>query len=220
MSRVGKKPIPIPSDVRVDIDGPNVVVAGSRGTLARTFHPDISVLRDGDVLRVERPSDERDHRALHGLTGALLANMVTGVSEGFRRSLELVGAGYRVQQTGDGIVLQVGYSHTVEMARRCRALSWWWRATTAYTWTEWTSRRWVRWRRASGGSAAPTPIRARAFDTPARGCASSRARPRVEGHSHGSGEELEKHAGGPPPKDQAEAGGHGSAGRASLCSAA
>lgn len=116
MSRVGKKPIPIPSDVRVDIEGPTVVVAGSRGTLTRTFHPDISVLRDGDVLRVERPSDERDHRALHGLTGALLANMVTGVSEGFRRSLELVGAGYRVQQAGDGIVLQVGYSHTVEMS--------------------------------------------------------------------------------------------------------
>ena len=115
MSRVGTRPIPIPSDVRVEIDGSTVVVAGSRGTLTRDFHPDMSVFRDGDALRVTRPTDERQHRALHGLTGALLSNMVTGVSEGYRRSLELVGAGYRVQQAGDGIVLQVGYSHVVEM---------------------------------------------------------------------------------------------------------
>ena len=91
MSRVGKRPIPIPADVRVDIDGDTVVVAGSRGTLTRSFHPDIAVHRDGDTLTVTRPSDEREHRALHGLTGALLANMVTGVSQGFRRSLELMG---------------------------------------------------------------------------------------------------------------------------------
>ncbi|MDA0987803.1 MAG: 50S ribosomal protein L6 [Chloroflexi bacterium] len=115
MSRIGNKPIPIPTGVQVEIDGAKVVVKGSRGTLTQSFNPDLSILRDGDVLRVTRPTDGREHRALHGLTGALLANMVIGVSEGYQRSLELVGAGYRAQQSGESIILQVGYSHPVEI---------------------------------------------------------------------------------------------------------
>jgi large subunit ribosomal protein L6 len=115
MSRIGNKLIPIPSGVQVEIDGAKVVVKGSMGTLTQSFNPDLSVLRVGDVLRVTRPTDGREHRALHGLTGALLANMVIGVSEGYQRSLELVGAGYRAQQSGENIILQVGYSHPVEI---------------------------------------------------------------------------------------------------------
>ena len=115
MSRIGNKPIPIPIGVQVEIDGAKVVVKGSRGSLTQSFNPDLSILRDGDVLRVTRPTDGREQRALHGLTGALLANMVIGVSEGYQRSLELVGAGYRAQQSGENIILQVGYSHPVEI---------------------------------------------------------------------------------------------------------
>ena len=115
MSRIGNKPIPLPRDVQVDIEGSRVVVKGSKGTLTQSFNPDMSILREGDVLRVTRPTDNREHRALHGLTGALLANMVVGVSEGYRRTLELVGAGYRAQQSGENVTLQVGYSHPVEI---------------------------------------------------------------------------------------------------------
>ena len=115
MSRVGNRPIPIPQGVHVEIEGAKVVVKGSRGVLTQSFNSDISVLSDGDVLRVTRPTDNRQHRALHGLTNALLTNMVIGVSEGYRRTLELVGAGYRAQQSGENIVLQVGYSHPVEI---------------------------------------------------------------------------------------------------------
>jgi large subunit ribosomal protein L6 len=115
MSRVGNKPIPIPSGVQVDIEDSMVVVKGSKGILTQSFNSDLSILRDGDVLRVTRPTDSREHRALHGLTGALLANMVVGVTEGYRRTLELVGAGYRAQQSGESLVLQVGFSHPVEI---------------------------------------------------------------------------------------------------------
>ena len=115
MSRVGNKPIPVPTGVEVGVDEGTVVVKGSRGTLTQSFNPDISISQEGDFLRVARPTDQREHRAFHGLTRALLSNMVIGVSEGYRRSLELVGAGYRVQQSGDNVVLQVGYSHPVEI---------------------------------------------------------------------------------------------------------
>ena len=115
MSRVGNKPIPVPTGVEVGVDEGTVVVKGSRGTLTQSFNPDISISQEGEFLRVARPTDQREHRAFHGLTRALLSNMVIGVSEGYRRSLELVGAGYRVQQSGDNVVLQVGYSHPVEI---------------------------------------------------------------------------------------------------------
>ncbi|MDA1215654.1 MAG: 50S ribosomal protein L6 [Chloroflexi bacterium] len=113
MSRVGRKPIPIPSGVTVEVAGASVTVKGSNGTLVQPFNPDLTVrVEDGNVL-VERPDDRRDHRALHGLTRALIANMMVGVSQGFTKSLEIVG--YRCQQTGTGVTLQVGYSHNLEM---------------------------------------------------------------------------------------------------------
>ena len=115
MSRVGNKPIPVPAGVEVAVDEGTVVVKGSRGALTQSFNPDISITQEGNLLRVARPTDQREHRAFHGLTRALLSNMVVGVSEGYRRTLELVGAGYRVQQAGDNVVLQVGYSHPVEI---------------------------------------------------------------------------------------------------------
>ena len=113
MSRVGRKPIPIPPGVEVRIEGSHVTVQGPNGTLERTFRPEVSIRREDGVLVVERASDERLVRALHGLSRALLANMVTGVASGFQRVLELSGTGYRVQRVGEGVILQIGYSHPV-----------------------------------------------------------------------------------------------------------
>ncbi len=115
MSRVGYMPIPVPSGVDVTINGSEVTVKGKQGILSDTFHPDMSIAQEDGILKVDRPSDEGQHKALHGLTRSLLANMVTGVNEGFARNLELVGVGYRVQQSGNGISLSVMLSHTVEM---------------------------------------------------------------------------------------------------------
>jgi len=115
MSRVGKLPIPVPSDVTVSLDGQRVAVRGPRGELDHEVHPEISVaLEDGQVI-VTRPSDAPTVRALHGLTRALVANMVMGVSQGFRKSLEIVGTGYRAELRGSNLVLTVGYSHPVEL---------------------------------------------------------------------------------------------------------
>jgi large subunit ribosomal protein L6 len=111
MSRIGRKPITIPAGVTIEIAPEGVVVKGPNGELRQFVNPDIVVREQGGEIIVERPSDQREHRALHGLTRALIANMVTGVSEGFTRALELVG--YRVQAQGEGINLQVGYSHQV-----------------------------------------------------------------------------------------------------------
>ena len=111
MSRVGKKPIPIPAGVSVEVGGGEVAVKGPKGELRQAVNPAIVVREtDGHVV-VERPSDQRQHRALHGLTRALIANMVSGVSDGFTRSLELVG--YRVQAQGRGLNMQLGFSHPV-----------------------------------------------------------------------------------------------------------
>ena len=115
MSRIGNKPIPLPSGVDFNMDGNIATVKGGKGTLSQSFSPDITVdVEDGSLI-VKRPSDAREHRAFHGLTRALLANMVIGVSEGYTRTLEIIGAGYRAQQSGNGIVLQVGYSHLVDV---------------------------------------------------------------------------------------------------------
>lgn len=115
MSRIGKQPIPIPSGVQVQIDGGTVTVKGPKGELRRTFHPDITVEVDGDVIQVRRPSDSKLHKSLHGLTRTLVANMVKGVTEGYKKDLEIRGVGYRATKQGSKLVLNVGYSHPVEV---------------------------------------------------------------------------------------------------------
>jgi large subunit ribosomal protein L6 len=114
MSRIGKKPIPVPRGVDIAVDGRTVRVKGPRGQMERTFRPEVDIeLKEGE-LRVSRRSDEKRDRAFHGLTRALLANMVAGVSQGFRKSLEIVGVGYRAEKKGKALALAVGYSHPVE----------------------------------------------------------------------------------------------------------
>ena len=116
MSRVGSLPIPVPQGVKVNIEGNKVTVEGSKGKLSRLLHPDISItLKDGTLI-VARPSNSRVHRALHGLTRSLLANMVEGVTKGFEKTLELRGVGYRAQKTCNKLSLQVGYSHLVDFS--------------------------------------------------------------------------------------------------------
>jgi len=115
MSRVGKRPVPLPPGVTVELRDGRVVVSGPKGTLEREIHPDMRVRVEPDAVLVERPSDERQHRSLHGLTRTLIANMVMGVSQGFRKSLDLVGVGYRGQMQERKLVLQVGFSHPVEV---------------------------------------------------------------------------------------------------------
>ncbi|NOR82774.1 MAG: 50S ribosomal protein L6 [Ardenticatenales bacterium] len=113
MSRIGRLPIPVPDGVEVIISGPKVHVNGPKGKLERVFHPDIRIeLTDGQLL-VSRPTDQRHHRALHGLTRALLNNMVVGVSQGFERVLEIVGVGYRAVVEGESLRLSLGFSHAV-----------------------------------------------------------------------------------------------------------
>ena len=115
MSRIGKQPIPIPSAVQVQIEGASVTVKGPKGDLHREVHPEMRLhLEDGKLI-VTRPSDQARHRALHGLTRALLANMVTGVESGFSKTLDLQGVGYRAQQMGENIQVAVGYSHPVDV---------------------------------------------------------------------------------------------------------
>ena len=115
MSRIGKQPIPVPSGVNVKIDGQLVTIKGKNGELHREVHPDISVALDNSEIIVTRPSDRPNHRALHGLTRSLLANMVIGVETGFMKRLEMHGVGYRVQQRGKNIQLAVGFSHPVDV---------------------------------------------------------------------------------------------------------
>ena len=115
MSRVGKKVIEVPANVTIEVGSDNIVtVKGPKGELTRQFNQDMKIELEGNILSVVRPSDSKEHRTNHGTTRALLANMVTGVSEGFTRSLELIGVGYRAQLQGTKLVLNVGYSHPVE----------------------------------------------------------------------------------------------------------
>lgn len=115
LSRVGRQPIPIPDGVSVEVIYGGVVVTGPRGAVTQKYHPEVDVkVADGQVL-VERRSERKFHHSLHGLTRSLIANAVIGVTDGYSRTLELMGVGYRVQQNGEGITLSVGYSHTVDV---------------------------------------------------------------------------------------------------------
>ncbi len=116
MSRIGKMPIIIPAGVDVKIDGSTVTVKGPKGTLTRTVHKNITVEMDGSIINVTRPNDNKENRALHGLTRSLIANMVTGVNEGFKKDLEINGVGFRAVKQGSELVLTIGYSHQVTVA--------------------------------------------------------------------------------------------------------
>jgi len=113
MSRIGRKPIPVPAGVSVAIDPERVTVNGPRGELSERIHRDITVAQEGEELIVTRPTDRGEHRALHGLTRSLVANMVEGVTNGFEKRLEIQGVGYRAQLKGKDLELALGYSHPV-----------------------------------------------------------------------------------------------------------
>ncbi len=113
MSRIGKMPIPLPKGVAVQIENNQVTVKGPKGSLSQTFLPEMTIEQQDGVLHVQRPSDSRQHRAVHGLTRALLNNMVVGVSQGFSKTLQIEGVGYRAEMQGDVLVLNVGYSHPI-----------------------------------------------------------------------------------------------------------
>jgi len=115
MSRIGRMPIAIPAGVEVKLNGQMITVKGPKGTLTQEIHPAITVEVDGSVINVTRPSDVAEHRALHGLTRALIAYMVYGVEKTFKKELEVNGVGYRVQKQGKSLVMNIGYSHQVVM---------------------------------------------------------------------------------------------------------
>ena len=115
MSRIGRKPIDIPAGVDVKHNGNELTVKGPKGTLTQQFHPDMSIEIEGNVITVTRPNDAKENRSLHGLTRTLIHNMVVGVTEGFKKELDVNGVGYRVQKTGNDLVMNIGYSHQVIM---------------------------------------------------------------------------------------------------------
>jgi large subunit ribosomal protein L6 len=115
MSRIGRLPIQVPPSVDVSIVGREITVKGPKGSLHRALHPDMRVTMEGSTLIVERPSEAKYHKQLHGLTRTLVANMVTGVTEGYRKALEITGVGYRAAKVGDKLQLNLGYSHPIEI---------------------------------------------------------------------------------------------------------
>lgn len=116
MSRIGRKPVPVPAGVQITVrEGNYVVVKGPKGQLEQQLPPDLGIQVDGGVLTVTRPTDGRQHRAMHGLTRSLLANMVAGVTSGYERQLEIQGIGYRAGREGKNLVLQVGFSHPIRV---------------------------------------------------------------------------------------------------------
>jgi large subunit ribosomal protein L6 len=115
MSRIGRLPITVPSGVDVTIDGRNVTVKGPKGTLSRSLHPDITVSREDGRLVVTRPTEQKTHKQLHGLTRTLVSNMVVGVTDGYRKGIEITGVGYRAALSGRKLTLNLGYSHPIEI---------------------------------------------------------------------------------------------------------
>ncbi|GGD26762.1 50S ribosomal protein L6 [Pontibacillus chungwhensis BH030062] len=118
MSRVGLKQLQIPEGVEINMNGDEITVKGPKGELTRTFHPDMTINIEDNILTVARPSDNKEHRSLHGTTRSLIGNMVEGVSKGFEKSLEIQGVGYRAQKQGEKIIINAGYSHPVEVEQR------------------------------------------------------------------------------------------------------
>ena len=116
MSRIGRMPITVPAGVEVNVAAGNVVtVKGAKGTLVKNLHPAMIIEQEGNIISVKRPSDSKEHTALHGMTRALLNNMIVGVNEGFKKELEVNGVGYRVAKEGNNLVMNIGYSHQVIM---------------------------------------------------------------------------------------------------------
>ena len=115
MSRIGRKPIVIPQGVQVEISGNTVLVKGPKGQLSQDVHPEMKVSIDNGMIKVERPSDEKKHRSLHGLSRTLVANVIEGVTTGFSKALDINGVGYRAAKQGNNLLLTIGYSHPVEI---------------------------------------------------------------------------------------------------------
>ncbi len=115
MSRIGRLPIAVPSGVDVTIEGRKLTVKGPKGSLSRELHPDMTVSRDDDKLVVTRPTEQKTHKQLHGLTRTLVNNMVVGVTDGYRKGLEITGVGYRAVKVGEKLQLSLGYSHQIEI---------------------------------------------------------------------------------------------------------
>ena len=115
MSRIGRAPIAIPAGVDVVVDGSTVTVKGAKGTLTRTMNSNITIAKDGDTITVTRPNDQKENRSLHGLTRTLIANMIEGVSNGFKKELEINGIGYRAEVKGNALWMKIGFSHDVIM---------------------------------------------------------------------------------------------------------
>jgi large subunit ribosomal protein L6 len=115
MSRIGRLPIPVPSGVDVTIDGRQVTVKGPKGTLSRALHPDMTISREDGTLVITRPTEQKTHKQLHGLTRTLVNNMVVGVTDGYRKGLEITGVGYCASKVGEKLQLNLGYSHPIEI---------------------------------------------------------------------------------------------------------
>ena len=115
MSRIGRAPIAIPAGVEVVVDGSTVTVKGAKGTLTRTMNSNITITKDGDTITVTRPNDQKENRSLHGLTRTIIANMIEGVSNGFKKELEINGIGYRAEVKGNALWMKIGFSHDVIM---------------------------------------------------------------------------------------------------------
>ena len=115
MSRVGKMPIPIPDKTKIEIKGHHITVTGPKGSLSRELHPEMKIVEENNELLIQRPSDNKNHRALHGLTRALVNNMVVGVTDGFKKELQMIGVGYRAEMKGTMLSIALGYSHPIYM---------------------------------------------------------------------------------------------------------
>lgn len=177
MSRIGRMPITVPAGVEVTIAENNVVtVKGPKGTLTQALRPEMILEQDGNVIHVKRPSDDKLHCALHGMTRALLHNMIVGVSEGFKKELEINGVGYRASKEGKNLVMNLGYSHQV-IVPEIDGITIDVPSANKVVIPAPTSRRWASSRRKSARSVLPSLIRARASSTPMKSSAARSVRP-------------------------------------------